>query len=143
MYCYEKCVFHSYSTFCRCMLNPLDLWGNLPLKFVNFCVDNLSVDESGILKYSSIIAYGTFCAFIYSSVYFNEIGYTNVQFMFINYYYFWGLGWPLRIEPSALYLLCKCSTTRVMTLAFCFYYRFSLTVWAGLELKILLCLPPI
>jgi hypothetical protein len=61
--------------FCRCLLSPLDLWWSLTLKFHCwfFCLGDLSIYESGVLKTSTIIVSGTICPFEYRSVFWNWV----------------------------------------------------------------------
>jgi hypothetical protein len=88
----SKVIPHSVDV-CKIYLiyGPVWLWNFS----VNLCVQELSVDDRGVLKSSTIIASGNFWAFI-SSILFYEIGHNNVWCTFtIATYGFWGTSGDL------------------------------------------------
>jgi hypothetical protein len=74
--------------------------------FSPFGLDDLSVAKSVILKSSIIILSGPICPFLSSNAGFFEIGYTDVQCIYIYIFFVFILA-VLECELRALYLLSR------------------------------------
>jgi hypothetical protein len=56
-------VQHLDEIFCRHQLGPFDLWCDLVLEFIDFCLDDLSIGGSGVLKSPYIDCAGVYIYF--------------------------------------------------------------------------------
>jgi hypothetical protein len=59
----------------KCLLNSFDLWCSLTMRFLCwvFCLNDLSVDQSLVLKSPAIIVYGAFYSFMSYSICFMKL----------------------------------------------------------------------
>jgi hypothetical protein len=73
---------------CRFLLSPFDLCCSLTLKFVDFFLDDLSIDKNVVLKSHSDIVSGPIFTFMSSSVYFMKLGSQIFGAYIYNFYIF-------------------------------------------------------